>query len=43
MRILSAGSSTLQRTFRIFRSATASASWISLGEPDALLPELIPA
>jgi 3',5'-cyclic AMP phosphodiesterase CpdA len=43
LRVFSAGSSTLQRTFRSFRSATAPACWIRLDGRDALLPELIPA
>ena len=33
LRIFSAGSSTLQRTFRAFRSAIAPACWIPLQEP----------
>jgi 3',5'-cyclic AMP phosphodiesterase CpdA len=33
LRIFSAGSSTLQRTFRAFRSATTPACWVMLDEP----------
>lgn len=43
LRIFSAGSSTLQRAFRSFRSATAPACWIPLDEPGALLPDPVPA
>jgi 3',5'-cyclic AMP phosphodiesterase CpdA len=43
LRIFSAGSSTLQRTFRSFRSATAPACWIRLDGMDGLLPDPIPA
>lgn len=43
LRIFSAGSSTLQRRFRTFRSARLPACWISFEEPGALLPEPIPA
>lgn len=43
LRIFSAGSSTLQRTFRSFRSATAPACWIALEEPDAFVQAPLPA
>jgi 3',5'-cyclic AMP phosphodiesterase CpdA len=43
LRIFSAGSSTLQRSFRRFRSATSPACWIPLDEPRLLWPEPIPA
>ena len=36
LRVFSAGSSTLQRSFRVFRSARAPACWIPLDEPAAL-------
>ena len=35
--------STLQRQFRIFRSPRAPACWIPLGQPEALVPDLMPA
>ena len=43
LRIFSAGSSTLQRTFRAFRSATAPACWIPLHRPEAFVPAPITA
>jgi 3',5'-cyclic AMP phosphodiesterase CpdA len=43
LRIFSAGSSTLQGTFRTFRSATAPACWIPLEAPDVFLPVPLPA
>lgn len=43
LRIFSAGSSTLQRGFRSFPSATAPGCWNRLDGRDALLPELNPA
>ena len=43
LRIFSGGSSTLQRQFRIFRSPRAPACWIPLGQPEALVPDLMPA
>jgi 3',5'-cyclic AMP phosphodiesterase CpdA len=38
VRVFSAGSSTLQRSFRSFRSATAPAGWVRLEAPDLFLP-----
>lgn len=43
LRIFSGGSSTLQRQFRSFRSPRAPACWIPLEQPEALLPDAIPA
>jgi 3',5'-cyclic AMP phosphodiesterase CpdA len=43
LRIFSAGSTTLQRSFPSFRSAKAPACWIPLDEQSASLPEPIPA
>jgi Icc protein len=43
LRVFSAGSSTLQRTFRAFRSARTAACWFPLEEPPAMLGQPIPA
>jgi Icc protein len=43
LRIFSAGSSTLQGSFRSFRSATAPACWVPLDEPGVPLTALLPA
>ena len=43
LRIFSAGSSTLQRRFRVFRSARQPACWIPLERPASLVPQPMPA
>lgn len=43
LRVFSAGSSTLQRRFRAFRSARMPACWIPLEVRGSLLPQAIPA